>query len=262
MIHTDGTSLLQLGLGLMQKSGHVDYYPNGGKNQPKCPATSGIILSGIFNLVTVNVDGLLDQTICNHMAAVHFFRDTIVNSDCKYTAYPCKNQDEFNKGNCLSCSIFGCNQMGFWSTKQNDQGSLYLNTQDADKYPYCEHFYRVTLNSNSLSGQVQAKGVFKITFNGEKGSSSSLVLDNNENTFKPGSSEKRLVPSSKYIGESITGATLSYTKAQNLLIGWVYQNDWSFKNIEVLYGNSQNYVTLCPEKTYISSGSTLKFNKC
>jgi hypothetical protein len=30
-IHTDGTANLQLGLGLFQPIGHVDFYPNGGK---------------------------------------------------------------------------------------------------------------------------------------------------------------------------------------------------------------------------------------
>ena len=36
-IHTDGTANLQLGFGLFQSIGHVDYYPNGGKDQPDCP---------------------------------------------------------------------------------------------------------------------------------------------------------------------------------------------------------------------------------
>ena len=83
-IHTDGSSSLQLGLGLMQKSGHVDFYVNGGKNQPSCPATSGKILTGIFNLVTVNVDGILEETICSHLSAVNFFADSIENIECKY----------------------------------------------------------------------------------------------------------------------------------------------------------------------------------
>jgi hypothetical protein len=28
-IHTDGTATLQIGLGLFQAVGHIDYYPNG-----------------------------------------------------------------------------------------------------------------------------------------------------------------------------------------------------------------------------------------
>ena len=36
VIHTDGSSILQLGFGTMQQMGHVDFYPNGGSNQPGC----------------------------------------------------------------------------------------------------------------------------------------------------------------------------------------------------------------------------------
>ena len=36
-MHTDGTANLLLGFGLMQSIGHVDYFPNGGSDQPNCP---------------------------------------------------------------------------------------------------------------------------------------------------------------------------------------------------------------------------------
>ena len=44
-IHTDGTPTLNVGLGIFQSVGHVDYYPNGGINQPNCPQTSDKILT-------------------------------------------------------------------------------------------------------------------------------------------------------------------------------------------------------------------------
>ena len=37
VIHTDDSSILSLGLGAAQAMGHVDFYPNGGYNQPGCP---------------------------------------------------------------------------------------------------------------------------------------------------------------------------------------------------------------------------------
>ena len=36
VIHTDAGPIISGGLGLMQPSGHVDFYPNGGIQQPGC----------------------------------------------------------------------------------------------------------------------------------------------------------------------------------------------------------------------------------
>jgi pancreatic triacylglycerol lipase len=54
-IHTDGTPTLNVGLGIFQSVGHVDYYPNGGINQPNCPQTSDKILNAIFSIATLDV---------------------------------------------------------------------------------------------------------------------------------------------------------------------------------------------------------------
>lgn len=79
-IHTDGTAHLLLGLGLMQPVGHADFYPNGGKDQPECPATSGKILGAIFNGLLLDIEGIEDTLCCSHMAAVYFFTNSIVNN--------------------------------------------------------------------------------------------------------------------------------------------------------------------------------------
>ncbi len=44
-------------LGSLQRMGHVDFYPNGGYNQPKCPKTSGKIMNLILQLGQMNVEG-------------------------------------------------------------------------------------------------------------------------------------------------------------------------------------------------------------
>lgn len=153
VIHTDGTATLQLGMGLMQPLGHVDFYPNGGKDQPNCPKTADKLLAGIFNIFTNNLENLEGTTACSHTASVYFFIDSIENKGCKYVSYPCSSYDNFNKAQCLACGTNGCNNLGFWASKNKDNGKLYLNTQNADSVPFCQLHYKFTLNSNNLFGQ-------------------------------------------------------------------------------------------------------------
>ena len=269
VIHSDGAATLQVGLGLVQRSGDVDFYPNGGKEQPKCPGPSDKVLGAVFALVSsiplvltgdfTNVEAAVG---CSHMASVYFFLDSIKNSACKYTAYQCANKNDFDAGNCISCTAKGCNTMGFWASPNRDLGSLYFSTQNADAYPYCYQHYQVKLNSNSIFGQTQARGKFTLSFTAEAGTTETLVVDNDQHNFYPGQTYKKLLPSSRNVGTKITTATFSYQKTNNVLIAFLYQNSWSFKSIEVMHGDSQQYTKLCPDSTYVNSGSSITFRKC
>lgn len=47
-IHTNGAPMTSGGAGLMQASGHVDFYVNGGEKQPDCPGQILGAVSGLF----------------------------------------------------------------------------------------------------------------------------------------------------------------------------------------------------------------------
>lgn len=49
VIHTDIGYILGLGIGINGQSGHVDFYPNGGKYQPGCTEykTLGSVIGGV-----------------------------------------------------------------------------------------------------------------------------------------------------------------------------------------------------------------------
>lgn len=119
VIHTNGAPISSLGYGLMQASGHVDFYVNGGEKQPGCKNQ----LSGFFgSLLTFNTTGtknlcpdtwqssyiffqyseLMIQMIecffcssaigeavaCSHGRAHVYFTESIL-TDCPFTAFPC-----------------------------------------------------------------------------------------------------------------------------------------------------------------------------
>ncbi|CAF1180353.1 unnamed protein product [Rotaria sordida] len=180
VIHTDGAHNLLLGLGSLQRMGHVDFFPNDGVDQPNCSRTPGKILNLILQLGTMNIEGFLVTSLCSHLAAVYFFTDSIRNQ-CPYVGYSCPNFDDFNSGKCsLQCDdkTHQCNRMGYWTSPNGGRGDLYLKTQAANAFPYCINHYQITLQAISAT------------------------FDDGDTTFARNSVVTRFIPLTVNIGES------------------------------------------------------------
>ena len=261
VIHSDGSSTLELGLGLMQASGHVDFYPNGGKKQPNCPATGNKIIMAVFNLVSFDLQGVEDSVVCQHMAAVHFYTDSIEEQDCLYHGYQCNNYNDFKNGNCVSCSAKGCNRMGHWASPSKDLGSLFFSTQGADKYPYCLRHYKIKATSNNLFGLGLTKGKVTVSLVGSLKKSTAYVLDDSNTMLSANTAIQGLGEAAYNIG-TLEGVELSFTREPCFLTCFLLNDKWSFKSIEVTNGQTQTTTKFCPTQTYVNSGSTIRFNIC
>ncbi|XP_026349863.1 phospholipase A1 member A isoform X1 [Ursus arctos] len=93
-VHTDADNL-----GIRIPVGHVDYFVNGGQDQPGCPT---FIHAGYSYL------------ICDHMRAVHLYISALENS-CPFVAFPCVNYKAFLAGQCLDCFnpfLLSCPRIG------------------------------------------------------------------------------------------------------------------------------------------------------
>jgi hypothetical protein len=111
----------------------------------------------------------------------------------------------------------------------------------------------------------KARGSFEITLKGESGSSDNIVLINDntlDSTLNAGSSVKLLRRAVKNPGSTITSAIVIYKKTNAFLLSLLYQDSWSFKNIEVFSGENQKSIRLCPAQTYLKSGIPMAFNLC
>lgn len=262
VIHTDGSSPLFLGLGSMQSMGHVDYYPNGGKNQPGCPGTARKITTAIFDIVTIDANRFEQRFACSHMASVYLFLDSIrKESNCKYHAYPCSSHSEFESNKCLKCGQNGCNRMGYWSSESTDNGSLYLSTSSLrNTESFCINKYQIQLKSASQN-PTQTRGTFRVYFETQSGiKSESILFDDSDSTFKPDSVQSRVVSSkSQLMSDDLQFAYLTFNKVKNLPIGWIYDSYWSFESLSL---EDQHVVKFCPTKQEIRSGETLKFFIC
>ncbi|XP_070537995.1 pancreatic lipase-related protein 2-like [Ptychodera flava] len=110
IIHTDADSAL-IGLGIWQECGHVDFYPNGGANQPGC-VTGG----------------------CDHGRCHEYYSESI-NSGCSFRANPCTLGEWTG---CDSCNpVTNCNYMGYHADSATVRRGVYYLETNA-RSPYCK----------------------------------------------------------------------------------------------------------------------------
>lgn len=79
--------------------GHLDFYPNGGENQPGC--NQGMMKyinreNGSF------YQGMRRFMACDHVRAHEYFNES-VNTQCNFVAIECDSYEDFLSGECFSC---------------------------------------------------------------------------------------------------------------------------------------------------------------
>ncbi|XP_068244011.1 pancreatic triacylglycerol lipase-like [Palaemon carinicauda] len=117
VIHTDSDSIFFLGLGLEQPSGHVDFYPNGGRSQPGClhpiRASISVLAQGIDFATGMTPEQKVYAT-CSHSRSTQLFIDSVVTQNCTYDAFYCHSYEKFLEAECNSCGRDGtlCATMG------------------------------------------------------------------------------------------------------------------------------------------------------
>lgn len=119
VIHTNAGEFKDGRLGLNKSIGHVDFYPNGGYEQPGCSL-------------------LYDTTdpACSHKRAQGLFIESMFRN-CSFMSYYCEHGwPSFTSGECTKVkneSFIG--DMGYYSINATGRENQYLNT--SGKSPYC-----------------------------------------------------------------------------------------------------------------------------
>lgn len=114
-IHTSAGNNLLIGqVGFIAPIGHVDFFPNGGKKQPRCSTS--------FHLT------------CDHYSSVLYMDASLkAHTKCLFKAFKCDSYDQFKAKTCKDTN--GDSQMGYSSASLPGRGNHYLNTTNA--YPFC-----------------------------------------------------------------------------------------------------------------------------
>ncbi|XP_073973353.1 pancreatic triacylglycerol lipase-like isoform X2 [Rhodnius prolixus] len=138
VVHTAGSILWTEGFGLLRNLGHVDFFPNGGQDQPGC--------THVFaSLIVSHLEGTVNSSaVCNHLRGFQLFLESIPSpkqDGCQFRAFPCASREHFRSGACfpMKCDINStdgsCGIMGFSADKGIARGPLYLVTRDSP--PFC-----------------------------------------------------------------------------------------------------------------------------
>ncbi|CAK7301304.1 Pancreatic triacylglycerol lipase [Vulpes lagopus] len=155
VIHTDAAPIIpNMGFGMSQTVGHLDFFPNGGKEMPGCQKN---ILSQI-----VDIDGIWEGTrdfvACNHLRSYKYYSDSIVNPD-GFAGFPCASYSVFTANKCFPCPSEGCPQMGHYADRfpgKTDKVNqiFYLDTGDASNFARWRYKVAVTLSGKRVTGHV------------------------------------------------------------------------------------------------------------
>ncbi|XP_014386073.1 PREDICTED: lipase member H isoform X3 [Myotis brandtii] len=140
-------------LGYKEPLGNIDFYPNGGLDQPGCPKT---ILGG------------MQYFKCDHQKSVYLYLSSL-RENCTVTAYPCDSYRDYRNGKCVSCGTpqqESCPLLGYYADNWKD----YLTEKDppmtkayfdtAEEKPFCIYHYFVdiiTWNKNIRRGSITIK---------------------------------------------------------------------------------------------------------
>ncbi|XP_023235945.1 pancreatic lipase-related protein 2-like [Centruroides sculpturatus] len=133
IIHTNAAESIFKGLGTNEMIGHVDFFPNGGHNNPGCKTLREKKKSRTF------LEFIRPQLECDHRRAIEFFIASIKYPEC-FVAVSCRSYLDFAAGRCSCSDETPCAFMGFYADQfehliRNTSGIFYLDT--SSDYPYC-----------------------------------------------------------------------------------------------------------------------------
>ncbi|XP_017778462.1 PREDICTED: pancreatic triacylglycerol lipase [Nicrophorus vespilloides] len=152
IIHTDATQFIRGGLGMTEAIGHVDFYPNGGNDQPGCSKSVlqyAVEFGGLVN-------GIKKFVSCNHVRS-HLLMAESINTKCSFVSISCKSYDDFKEGRCFECNRNGqqCLKMGFNSQKHYEaavrakrvdpNNGLILYSMTGSSSPFCKAHYKISV---------------------------------------------------------------------------------------------------------------------
>ncbi|XP_041480797.1 pancreatic triacylglycerol lipase-like isoform X1 [Lytechinus variegatus] len=213
VIHTDTDPLYNFGYGMYAPCGHMDFYPNGGNDQPGCDPSliEDIIVDGFY-------EGVCQFVACNHLRSIEYFKESISSPEGPYLAFKCsRDHDDYNLGLCFDTSH--CAPMGWHSPLGYPGGENHMyqiNTNDDE--PYAGYQYQFTFKFDDHRKAHDAKGLIYITLMGNKAQSSKVALTSETTEYYTNTAYVYMTPYD--VGPDDTEGLVS------IYFEWDYDADW------------------------------------
>ncbi|XP_078317695.1 pancreatic lipase-related protein 2-like [Crassostrea virginica] len=251
IIHTNGAPISSLGYGLMQVSGHVDFYVNGGEKQPGCQNQ----ITGFFgSLLTFNTTAIGEAVACSHGRAHVYFTESIL-TDCPFTAFPCDSYVNFTKGECMTCGTRGCSQMGYYADQYNARGKMYLTTQVKEHGPFCGFHYVIKYDL----GKTDTHGTLSLKLKGPYGQSTLIPLTEKDAHLKTNGVVTSVIAVPVEVGE-VTSVELLYNKKKSFFFWGNGANDIRVETLSVMSGELGDSSFFCVGRS-LHDGTTVNIKR-
>ncbi|XP_072004218.1 hepatic triacylglycerol lipase isoform X2 [Engystomops pustulosus] len=248
-IHTNTQQHIGLSIGINERVGHFDFYPNGGDIQPGChfrDLYSHIAEHGIF--------GFKQSVKCSHERSVHLFIDSILNGDQHITGYECKDFKTFEKGMCLKCPKSGCISLGYNINREGIRPghSLFLKTRL--NMPFKAFHYQFKMQVTNHIADKQLFPQLSASLTGTKEDVKDISLEISEGIRESGT-YIFLVTLDTDIGDLMM-IKLKWEGSKDIKnfwytlqkkISWDSLPGLLVKRIRVLAGETQERITFCAE---------------
>ncbi|XP_050097249.1 pancreatic triacylglycerol lipase-like [Anopheles aquasalis] len=195
IVHSDATPFVpQIGLGLYEPIGHVDFYPNGGSDQPGCRHEFW------KNADTRFVTNMFQFFSCSHSRAYEYFIESLEPERAALVAVSCSDYGQYllGSGGCADCASapHGCVRFGLESVRdyrareRRPDVPIQLFFRTASRAPFLMPNYRLTVRlSNTTASRQHGPEVGRIVLQlrtVDGGRSEKIFFNDNVIMFEPG----------------------------------------------------------------------------
>ncbi|XP_076236592.1 pancreatic lipase-related protein 2 [Calliopsis andreniformis] len=248
-VHTDCNPFISGGLGITQPVAHIDFYPNGGRNQPGCN-------EGVLDSITLErgsfFRGIKRFLGCNHIRSYEYFIESI-NTECPFLAVPCSSWDKFQEGNCFDCVNQYCPRFMLDAQPGNYDASVYFMT--GSNKPFCKGHYKVTINISNTNESLDhggEVGTFVIRVIGENEKKTERIqLSSHLKYYEPGSIHTMVLAGDVVGKPEAVEISWEYQASVFNPLTWrllhtprVYIDSLTIESLESAHG-----ITVCPDAT-------------